>query len=263
MLMLPNGEYTVRPETLARGVKQAQADDAILAFERGLEVLARARLFTPEAIAKQAMPDRLGALAPGRTGLHRVPGGGARRREARATPRAGHGRRCVMTGGVVTVIDQIVAAAITQVVEDTAARGYFRRNEIVDLVLDQARVQRVLRMAHREAPGWELDEFIVRGIKRTISTQLQTKDANGIRVYESYLAENEQRRYQRFRGMTAARIRLLAQTRREQERRAGVIAQRYEMFLEELERLPAGAVVDDVYERVVERMRAARRTAGP
>lgn len=59
VLRTPSGELAVPTEVVSRRIREEAANDAILTFQQALQVLAKARLFKPEAILDPADRDTL------------------------------------------------------------------------------------------------------------------------------------------------------------------------------------------------------------
>lgn len=159
-----------------------------------------------------------------------------------------------------TYIDSQIEPAIEKVVKKSGA-SYFTRKDVVDQIKKVRRVSSLLDDLQRRHAGVGADEIVLRYIDDAVGRALQKKDANGLRVYECYSAGERQRRWMRFRAMTADQLRVAMQAANRGARELQLKAEGYQLILDELEKGPPGATVDDVYDEVVPRILEHRESA--
>ncbi len=158
-----------------------------------------------------------------------------------------------------TPIDKLIDPAVVKVAKDT--KSYFRKSEVVAEVTSNARVATVLKEVRSKYGGWKLDQLLLRYISDQVGRVLQQHDANGIRVYECYAAQEKERRWMPLRAMTADHLRAVMQETRTQARSLELKGTGYQYFMEELEKLNKNATVDEVYERAVPKIQTYRARA--
>ena len=155
-------------------------------------------------------------------------------------------------------IDDLIEPALASVVRRTPRGSYFRKTEVVAEVIRHKELGGVLKALRDGWSGWGIDEVVRRYIDGKVGSVLQQRDSFGIRVYECFAAGEPERRWQPFKAMTANSLRLVMQQTRTQARQLTVKGEGYELFLRELEKLPATATVADVYDRVAPLLLAGR-----
>jgi hypothetical protein len=157
-----------------------------------------------------------------------------------------------------TPLDRLIQPAVERV----AARGaYFQKKEVVNTVSSDKKVGALLGDLRSRHGGWKIDQLIVRYIEAKVGEVLQMRDGNHIRVYECYAVGHGERRWMPLRAMNADTLRAVMQETRTQERQLHIKGAGYEYFLNELEKLGKGATVNDVYDQVIDRIRARRASA--
>ena len=159
-----------------------------------------------------------------------------------------------------TYIDSQIEPAIEKIVKESGA-SYFTKKDVVDQIKKVRKVASLLNDLQKRHSGVGADEIVVRYIETAVGQALQKKDANGLRVYECYSAGERQRRWMRLRAMTADQLRVAMQAANRGARELQVKAEGYQLILDELEKGPPGATVDDVYDEVVPRILEHRASA--
>lgn len=159
-----------------------------------------------------------------------------------------------------TYLDSQIEPAIEKVVRKSGA-SYFTKKDVVDQIKKVRRVSSLLDDLQRRHAGVGADEIVLRYIETAVGQALQKKDANGLRVYECYSAGERQRRWMRLRAMTAEQLRVAMQAADRGARELQLKAEGYQLILNELEKGPPGATVDDVYDEVVPRILEHRASA--
>ena len=155
-----------------------------------------------------------------------------------------------------TPLDRLVQPAVERV----AARGggYFTKSEVIVSITKQRRVAALLADLRIRHGAWKVDALILRYILGKVGTELQRRDSNGVRIYECYAAGQRERRWMPLRAMTAKALRAVMQETRTQARQLELKGEGYEYFLRELEKLDEAATVGDIYDQVIDRIRAHR-----
>ena len=159
-----------------------------------------------------------------------------------------------------TYLDSQIEPAIEKVVRKSGA-SYFTKKDVVDQIKKVRKVSSLLDDLQRRHAGVGADEIVLRYIETAVGQALQKKDANGLRVYECYSAGERQRRWMRLRAMTAEQLRVAMQAADRGAREFQLKAEGYQLILNELEKGPPGATVDDVYDEVVPRILEHRASA--
>ena len=159
-----------------------------------------------------------------------------------------------------TYLDSQIEPAIEKVVRKSGA-SYFTKKDVVDQIKKVRKVSSLLDDLQRRHAGVGADEIVLRYIETAVGQALQKKDANGLRVYECYSAGERQRRWMRLRAMTADQLRVAMQAADRGARELQLKAEGYQLILNELEKGPPGATVDDVYDEVVPRILEHRASA--
>ena len=159
-----------------------------------------------------------------------------------------------------TYLDSQIEPAIEKVVRKSGA-SYFTKKDVVDQIKKVRKVSSLLDDLQRRHAGVGADEIVLRYIETAVGQALQKKDANGLRVYECYSAGERQRRWMRLRAMTAEQLRVAMQAADRGARELQLKAEGYQLILNELEKGPPGATVDDVYDEVVPRILEHRASA--
>lgn len=149
---------------------------------------------------------------------------------------------------------------IQPAVERVAARGggYFKKSEVINTIMKQRRLAALLADLRTRHGAWQIDQLVLRYIYGKVGTELQRRDSNGIRIYECYAAGERERRWMPLRAMTSNTLRAVMQETRTQARQLQLKGEGYEYFLRELEKLDEAATVDDIYDQVIDRIRAHR-----
>lgn len=164
-----------------------------------------------------------------------------------------------------TKIDNLIETTVGKVARRNAS-SYFHKSAVVNEVMNHKDLGRVLADSRRRYGGWEIDHLIMRYIDNRAGRILQQRDANGVRVYECYptygLAPDRERRWQILRAMNLTSLRQVMGETRVQARLLEIKGQGYEFFVEELEKLPATATIDEVYENAVPKIRALHKSGG-
>lgn len=155
-----------------------------------------------------------------------------------------------------TPLDRLIQPAVERV----AARGggYFKKSEVVLSIVKRDKVAALLADLRTRHGAWQIDQLILRYINGKVGAEVQRRDSNGVRIYECYAAGERERRWMPLRAMTANTLRAVMQETRTQARQLELKGEGYEYFLRELEKLSESATVDDVYEKVIDRIRAHR-----
>ena len=155
-----------------------------------------------------------------------------------------------------TPLDRLVEPAVRRV----AARGggYFKKKKVVNALTREKRVTALLADLRTRHGAWKIDQLILRYIDGKVGGELQRRDSNGIRIYECYAAGERERRWMPLLAMTANTLRALMQETRTQARQLQLKGEGYEYFMKELEKLDETATVGDVYDQVIDRIRAHR-----
>ena len=159
-----------------------------------------------------------------------------------------------------TYLDSQIEPAIEKIVKESGA-SYFTKKDVVDQIKKIRKVAHLLNDLQKRHSGVGADEIVVRYIETAVGQALQKKDENGLRVYECYSAGERQRRWMPLRAMTADQLRVAMQAADRGARELQVKAEGYQLILDELEKGPPGATVDDVYDEVVPRILEHRASA--
>lgn len=158
-----------------------------------------------------------------------------------------------------TYLDNQIEPALEKVVKRSAS--YFTKKDVVDQIKRVRKVSSLLDDLQRRHAGVGADEIVLRYIDTAVGQALQKKDANGLRVYECYSAGERQRRWMPLRAMTADQLRVAMQAANRGARELQVKAEGYQLILDELEKGPPGATVDNVYDEVLPRILEHRASA--
>lgn len=136
---------------------------------------------------------------------------------------------------------------------------YFTKEEIVRAVLRLPTIVNVLREVGRIAPGWSLNSEIERRISAIVGGALQSRDENGIRIYECYPTGQGPRRWLRLRSMKRDDLIRVMQQTTKLRRTIEYKGEDYDVFDRLLVGLSAAATVEDVYSDAVEEIKRKRR----
>lgn len=124
---------------------------------------------------------------------------------------------------------------------------YFLKREIVLEVLRRADIADDVIAIRRDYRGKGLDEAILTFVETQVGVALRQRDHNGLRVYESYIVDGGEHRWQRFRSMKPAELRSVIRTLEKLKQHLDEKVRAYSIILAELDR--DGGTVEDVYDR--------------
>lgn len=159
-----------------------------------------------------------------------------------------------------TKIDNLIEPALLKVVKRTT--NYFHKNAVVNEVMNNKHLAKVLTDLHTRYGAWRLDQLIKRYVDHRVGQVLGQRDVNGLRVYECYAVGQPERRWQPLRAMTADTLRNVMQQTRVQARQLTLKGEGYHILLDELEKLgQPNATVDEVYDKAIKKILAHKEAA--
>ncbi len=155
-------------------------------------------------------------------------------------------------------IDKVIEACVHRVALKRAAGRSFRKSEVVVEVGKHRDIRRILADVRARYTEWKVEYIILRYITHRIDRVLQARDANGIRVFECYASGQRERNWLPLRAMDKNALRASMTEARTLSRQLEIKAGGYAFFLDELEKLPDTARVDEVYDKVLPKILALR-----
>lgn len=153
-----------------------------------------------------------------------------------------------------TALDYIIIEAIENV---AAERAHFTKRDILHAVMTDSRIMGIVKgLYERFDRKWHLDVVFTKYVKGRVGHFLQTtKDGNGLRVYESYSAGDQERRWQPLRAMTRTVLSVVVAEHRTLRGQIDAKIRRYELILGELQKYTDRTHVDTVYSDAVKKIR--------
>lgn len=160
-----------------------------------------------------------------------------------------------------TALDYVISEAISELSDSVGQK--FLVDDVLHLVLQDKRIAPIVKRLREEFDRkYKLDILFARYTKTQIRKHLQqSKDANGIRVYECYSDGHGNFRWQRLRFMTRQDLRAIIAERRVLVGHLTAQIKRYEIMLSELDKYGEKTTVDTVYEDASKRIKVEERKA--
>jgi hypothetical protein len=154
-------------------------------------------------------------------------------------------------------VEELIKPCLRTVAKREAA-SYFTKREVVIEVIRRANLTDVLSDVRVRYAASEIDSMVLGYIDHLVGSALRAHDGNGLRVYECYNVGNSQRRWRRFRSMTAADLRSVLTEHYALRDQIEQKITLYEAMLREMERTGPNATVGQVCGVVTRRLSMKR-----